>query len=87
MFQVMSNNKLAVSKTFRFEKQTLDELTKIAKENKISVNNLLNQMVKYCLKEMQKFDIEKFKSTTDEFLSQYEKANKEMEDPINESSK
>ncbi len=87
MFQVMSNNKLAVSKTFRFEKQTLDELTKIAKENKISVNNLLNQMVKYCLKEMKKFDIEKFKSTTDEFLSQYEKANKEMEDPLNERSK
>ena len=43
-----------ITKTFRLSEDLFDKLNKIAKTNKISVNNLVEQMCNYALSEMKK---------------------------------
>ena len=55
MFEVKRNEK-QINKTFRFPESLLDRLTKVAKDNKISVNTLLKQMAEYTLTELEKIE-------------------------------
>ena len=52
MFEI--EKPIYVNKTFRFEKEFVEELEKIAQQNKISVNALVVQCCKYALSHMHK---------------------------------
>ena len=51
MFQVRQTEEM-INKTFRMPSSLLDELTKIAEQEKISVNNLVRQCCEYALSNM-----------------------------------
>lgn len=51
MFQVRPNEEM-LNKTFRLPSKLLDELSKIAEREKISVNNLVKQCCEYALENM-----------------------------------
>lgn len=55
MFVVKQSQDM-VNKTFRFPKELLDELERIAKEQNVSVNNLVKQCCEYALGEMAQED-------------------------------
>jgi predicted HicB family RNase H-like nuclease len=50
MFEI--EKPIYVNKTFRIEKEFLEELEKVAQQNKISVNSLVIQCCKYALSHM-----------------------------------
>ena len=54
MFVVKGEREPMVNKTFRLPKSLLDELGRLAKENKISINNVVTQAVEYALDNMEK---------------------------------
>ena len=51
MFQVRQTEEM-INKTFRLPQSLLDELTKIAEHEKVSVNNLVKQCCEYALANM-----------------------------------
>lgn len=53
MFQVRRTEEM-INKTFRLPSNLLDELTRIAEQEKVSVNNLVRQCCEYALSNMGK---------------------------------
>ena len=53
MFQVKQTEEM-INKTFRLPATLLEELTKIAEHEKVSVNNLVRQCCEYALSNMGK---------------------------------
>ncbi len=53
MFQVRRTEEM-INKTFRLPSSLLDELTRIAEQEKVSVNNLVRQCCEYALSNMGK---------------------------------
>ena len=51
MFKIQQNEQ-TVNKTFRLPVKLMEELTRVAAEEKISVNNLVRQCCEYALKNM-----------------------------------
>ena len=51
MFKIQQNEKM-VNKTFRLPPRLVEELTRVATEEKISVNNLVRQCCEYALNNM-----------------------------------
>lgn len=53
MFQVRQTEEM-INKTFRLPSSLLEELTRIAEQEKVSVNNLVRQCCEYALSNMGK---------------------------------
>ncbi len=51
MFKIQQNEQM-VNKTFRLPPRLVEELTRVAAEEKISVNNLVRQCCEYALNNM-----------------------------------
>ncbi len=51
MFQVRQTEEM-INKTFRLPQSLLEELTKVAEQEKVSVNNLVRQCCEYALANM-----------------------------------
>lgn len=47
-----AKSKDSITRTIRFSGESYDEIEKLAEENDISFNNVVNQMVKYTLENM-----------------------------------